>query len=122
MTIKCVTTKICSTAFQSGDAVADVEINQVFKDNTKSGLKVGDIISVMSSLNTAACGIGGSFEVGDQWIMFPGKPFPGETDNSDDTLCDLESAEFQTNACVGNVLRPSKVDRRDLELGCAEDR
>ena len=118
--------------------MADVEIDQVFKDNTDLDLTVGDVVSIKSGLQSAACGEGGSFMVNDQWIMFVRTPFVGinsvdsqatrrldlttrpvERDISEETLCDLEGADLQTDVCSGNVLQPRVTDVAGLELACS---
>ena len=119
VTIKCVTTKLCSSTRTVGNAVADVHVDQVFKDMSGFELKAGDVVSISSTLETSACGQGGSFGVGDQWIMFATAQRTPFEDIFDDTLCDLNGADFRTDTCSGNVFEPTKVDVRDIAVGCS---
>lgn len=68
VTITCV--KMVVGEFNIEEAVAKVVIDKIFDDNTGLGLSVGDTTAIKSRKSSAACGVGGSFAPGDQWIMF----------------------------------------------------
>lgn len=131
--VKCRKTIQC-TAF-SGMAVSDVEILEVFKDNTDLYLAEGDVVSVESRLEGNLCGF--SLETATEYIVFVnqiGMPDRNSTKLStrngpdgpelmpradDDVVCHAFDADLSTNLCAGNIRSPSLENLEELRDGCS---
>ena len=120
VTMKCVKTVICDA--NNGAAVADVVIEQVFKDNTGLSLSVGDMVTVRSLTGASLCGAGLSFEAETPWIMFVrNSNQPGSNIDetfSDATICEVGDADLSTTSCSGNVFQPTQSQIQQLRNGC----
>lgn len=69
-----------------GRAVAEVEIERVFKDRTKLNLQAGGNVFIGSSLSSAECGEGYLFSNGERWIMYASVPFMPESQTGSSAL------------------------------------
>lgn len=115
-----------------GNAVAEVEIDHVFKDMTGLNLKKGDIIPIGSVLEYAECGRGEFFASGDTWIMSANTlitPDSARAPTGDlttvnttrrllDTKLSVPEVDLWTSVCSFSMFAPTEADVADLKQGC----
>ena len=143
--VKCVKTFWCG---RSGDAVADVAIDKIFRDKTGLALSEGAMVTVHTT-PYGPNGVPDLFQPNHQWILFASerparedyvalqaedvggnvtlleilKDDLGIRDDefSDGTVCTVGDADLTFSSCSRNTLMPSSNDIKQITTGCSSD-
>jgi hypothetical protein len=102
----------------SGQRLYSAEIIDVVSGYTLSPLETGDVITMETSLDSAACGE--NFELGKEYLLVSSmvEDKLRTVSASDPAVC-KDSGDFSTGLCSGNIAYPTPADIDAIRTACA---